>query len=72
MNGMLENLIRDEKITAVMATSLMNDAGYAYDVTKKLIQMGEILFAFGDYEMKLVERSIKLTDEEVEELIKEN
>ena len=40
VNGVLEALIREENITPLMATSLMNDATYAYDVTKNLVQMG--------------------------------
>ncbi|MEJ1334428.1 MAG: hypothetical protein RPU37_00065 [Candidatus Sedimenticola sp. (ex Thyasira tokunagai)] len=44
VNGMLEALIREEKITPLMATSLMNDSAYAYDVTGNLVQMGEVLF----------------------------
>jgi phosphate:Na+ symporter len=43
-NGTLEHLIREEKITPEMATSLMNDATYAYDVTKNLVQIGGLLF----------------------------
>ena len=35
-----------------MATSLMNDATYAYDVAKNLVQMGEVLFATGDTALK--------------------
>ncbi|HXK56261.1 MAG TPA: Na/Pi symporter, partial [Gammaproteobacteria bacterium] len=44
-NGILEVLIRENRITAQMATSLMNDSAYAYDVAKNLVQMGEVLFA---------------------------
>lgn len=71
VNGMLESLIRDEKISAQMATSLMNDANYAYDVTKNLIQMGEVLFATSDLDMKLAERDIALTDDELADILNE-
>ena len=67
-NGVLEELIRDNKITATMATSLMNDATYAYDVAKNLVQMGEVLFATGDASMREVERELALTEDEIEEL----
>ncbi|MCP5315625.1 MAG: Na/Pi symporter [Chromatiaceae bacterium] len=67
-NGVLEELIRDNKITAPMATSLMNDATYAYDVAKNLVQMGEVLFATGDASMREVERELALTEDEIEEL----
>jgi phosphate:Na+ symporter len=69
-NGTLESLIRQNKITPAMATSLMNDAAYAYDVAKNLIQMGEVLFASGDIEMKQAERDVALTEEEIEEVRK--
>jgi phosphate:Na+ symporter len=69
LNGVLERLIREEKITAEMATSLMNDASYAYHVTKNLVQMGEALYATGDLVMKQVEREISLTKEEIAELL---
>jgi phosphate:Na+ symporter len=69
VNGMLEKLIRDKKITANMATSLMNDATYATDVAKNLIQMGETLFAIGDYDLKEAERTIALTDTELKDIL---
>ena len=59
-NGMLESLIRDKKITAAMATSLMNDSAYAYDVAKNLVQLGEVLFAKGDLALRHAEQAIAL------------
>lgn len=44
-NGTLDNLIREGLITNEMATSLMNDSAYAYDISKNLIAMAEIIFA---------------------------
>ena len=52
-----------------MATSLMNDSAYAYDVTKNLIQMGEVLFASGDQIMKEAERAIALDEDELMEIM---
>lgn len=69
VNGKLEGLIRENKITALMATSLMNDAAYAYDVTKNLVQMGEVLFASGTQTMKDAERSIALDDDDMDEVM---
>ncbi|MBL3590848.1 MAG: Na/Pi cotransporter family protein [gamma proteobacterium endosymbiont of Lamellibrachia anaximandri] len=69
VNGTLESLIRDENITPHMATSLMNDAAYAYDVTKNLVQMGEVLFATGMQSMKEAERLIALDDEDIAEVL---
>jgi phosphate:Na+ symporter len=68
-NGILEVLIRENSITAEMATSLMNDSAYAYDVAKNLVQMGEVLFATGDQALKEAERSIVLDPDEVDEVM---
>jgi phosphate:Na+ symporter len=67
-NGTLESLIRREKITPAMATSLMNDATYAYDVAKNLVQMGEVLFAAGDVVLKQAGREVALSEEELAEV----
>ena len=43
-NGSLDNLIRQELIPNEIATSLMNDSTYAYDISQNLIAMAEVLF----------------------------
>jgi phosphate:Na+ symporter len=43
-NGTLDNLIRRSLITNEMATSLMNDSVYAYNISQNLIKMVEIIF----------------------------
>jgi len=67
-NGVLESLIRDNRITPAMATSLMNDATYAYDVAKNLVQLGEVLFTTGGPAMKQAERDMALTEDEIDEV----
>jgi phosphate:Na+ symporter len=69
VNSDLDALIRENKITALMATSLMNDTAYAYDVTKNLVQMGEALFASGTQEMKEAERSLALDEDDLTEIM---
>jgi len=44
LNGTLDELIRDELVSQEMATSLMNDSTYVYDISKNLINMAEIIF----------------------------
>jgi len=44
-NGTLDGLIREQRITPDMATSLMNDSAYSYDIQNNLIDAAEILFA---------------------------
>jgi len=68
-NGQLEVLIRSSQITPLMATSLMNDSAYVYDVTKNLVQMAEALFATGDITTKKAERSIMLNEDDVDEIM---
>ena len=69
VNIIIESLIRENLISAEMATSLMNDAGYSYDVAKDLVQMGEILFATGESDLKKAERSLLLNEDETSEII---
>jgi len=47
-NGQLDKLIREKLITNEMATSLMNDSTYAYDIGKNLIEMAEVVFVGND------------------------
>ena len=43
-NGRIDNLIREDKIEASLATSLINDSGFAYDISKCLIEVATILW----------------------------
>ena len=43
-NGMLDKLIREQRINSDMATSLMNDSSYAYEIQRDLISAAEVLF----------------------------
>ncbi|MDD5372812.1 MAG: Na/Pi symporter [Sulfurimonas sp.] len=43
-NSRIDTLIRENKIDSKMATSLINDSSFAYDVTQKLIQVATILW----------------------------
>ena len=70
-NGILEVLIRENRITAPMATSLMNDSAYAYDVAKNLVQMGEVLFASHDQEARDVAQELALDDDDAEQVAME-
>ena len=67
-NGILEVLIRENRITPQMATSLMNDSAYAYDVAKNLVQMGEVLFSSHDPEQRDIDHELALSDEETEQM----
>ncbi len=43
-NALVANLIRTRKVTTTMATSLMTDKGYVYDICHGLIALGRLLF----------------------------
>lgn len=70
-NGTLDDLIRQDLITIEMATSLMNDSAYAYEISKKLIRMTEILFIKVDDEIKSLNEELLLNDKEMDTLIQE-
>ncbi|MBJ6368106.1 Na/Pi cotransporter family protein [Snuella sp. CAU 1569] len=44
VDGTLDKLIRDNKISSVMATSLANDSDIVADISKKLIETAELLY----------------------------
>jgi len=68
----LDHLVRKDLISAQMATSLINDSGYAYHVTKNLVKMGEVLFSSGDSGIRSAERSLALDADEMEQLFAES
>ena len=43
-NGRIDTLIRANKIDSKMATSVINDSAYAYDISKKLIRVATTLW----------------------------
>ena len=69
LNETMHKLIRKDKITSEMATSLMNDATYAYDVARNLVQMGRTLFIQGDSGLREAERSIMLDKDDADEIL---
>lgn len=44
-NGTLDRLIRDKRISAENATSLMNDSSYTHDIATNLLDMANVLFS---------------------------
>jgi len=68
LNRRLEELIRDQKISPRQATSLMNDNTYAYEATKKLVEMAFVLFPTGDIGLRATERELALSIDELDEI----
>ncbi|RRS30198.1 MAG: hypothetical protein P794_08245 [Epsilonproteobacteria bacterium (ex Lamellibrachia satsuma)] len=68
-NGILDTLIRKGLITNQMATSLMNDSDYAYNISKYLIAMAEILFIDINSDLKKLKDDMVMNEEEAASLI---
>ncbi len=67
-NGKLDNLIRNRLISNEMATSLMNDSNYAYNISTNLIAMAEIIYVTNNSEMLIEEEEVKeILDQKDEE-----
>jgi len=67
----VEALIQHRAITPQMATSLMTDSEYAYDVCRGLVAMAKMLFTGQDAAGQLIEQSLALSDEEMAAIIRE-
>ncbi len=65
----LDEVLRRNEISPHVATSIIKDSSYAYDVTKDLVKTGERLFSSGDAGVRSAERSLALDLDEVESLL---
>ena len=68
-NGTLDELIRNKNITNQMATSLMNDSVYLYNIRNNLCNMAETLFVQISGELKHIEDEMHITQSEIEEIL---
>ena len=64
-NGKLDELIRSNKITSKMATSLMNDSSYAYNIAQNLKEMAKVLYVKD--ELKLEEEELTSSQKSIKE-----
>ncbi len=71
-NGMLEKLIRNQQINANMATSLMNDNSYAYNIAKNLIFTASNLFGSHDPDAQDADNSLSLDENEMQTLLQKD
>lgn len=67
--GWLDRLIREHRISAPMAVSLMNDSAYYQDICKNLIHMGGILFISPNQNDEAAENSVALDEAEIKEVV---
>ena len=70
-NGTLDNLIRNNLVTNEMATSLMNDSAYAYNISKHFIAMAEVIFIDASSDIKDIAEELMISDEDVDLILKE-
>jgi len=70
-NGTLDNLIRNNLITNEMATSLMNDSAYAYNISKHFIAMAEVIFIDATGDIKNIGEDMVISDDDVDLILNE-
>jgi len=68
-NGKLDELIRNRFITNQMATSLMNDSVYVYNIRNKLCNMAEVLFIEANSDLAHLQEEVQITQSEVETIL---
>jgi phosphate:Na+ symporter len=68
VTGALDSLIREGRINAIMASSLMNDLAFARNVVWQLADMGKALYGAKDVSYKEAEEIIVLTEDDVDEM----
>ncbi|WP_290704748.1 Na/Pi symporter [Amphritea sp.] len=69
--GRLDRLIREHRISAPMAISLMNDSAYYQEICRNLIHMGGMLFTSSDQRDEEAENSVALDEVEIKEVVDE-
>jgi phosphate:Na+ symporter len=65
-DGKLDELVRGNRISAMEATSLIKDYRYAYRICKRLIELGQTVFALHDSGLRDAQRSLALDEDEIE------
>jgi phosphate:Na+ symporter len=68
-NGTLDNLIRKGLITNEMATSLMNDSVYAYNISKDFMEMANIIFLQSGENMINIGDDMSINDDDINSLL---
>lgn len=70
-NGTLDELIRNRLITNEMATSLMNDSTYAYNISKNLVAMAEAIFIPKTSDIKNIDNHMIVNEEDIKTMMDE-
>ena len=69
VNQSVDDLLREQRITPLMATSLLNDNSYAQDVSSKLLDSAQAMLASHDMLVAEAEEEIMLDRNEIEKLV---
>jgi phosphate:Na+ symporter len=69
VNTVLTDLIHKQKISAYMATSLMNDSAYTYAIGNSVINLAQSLFGKGERTQKDAELKLILDEADIDEVI---
>ena len=72
MNSTLDDLIRKKFITAKLATSLMNDSSYSYDIGQNLVEMAKILLTTRHPDERDVMQELALDEKDIANLLEDN
>ena len=68
-NGTLDNLIRNSLITNEMATSLMNDSSYAYEINRHFIAMAEIIFIDDSSDLANIREEMLMDEDDAKSIL---
>lgn len=68
-NGTLDNLIRHGLIPNEIATSLMNDSTYVYEISQNLIAMAEVLFLNAFVDENDMSKMLIIDDDDMDEFL---
>ncbi|WP_274689414.1 Na/Pi cotransporter family protein [Spartinivicinus poritis] len=69
-NGVLEELIRNEAIDPFIASSLLNDNSYVYDICRHLVEGAVVAMSQGAEELIILKQEIELDRSELQEILK--
>ncbi len=67
-NKAINEMIHEDYITAEMATSLMNDKAYVYNISQSLINMGQTLFIKHNKDLSSAEKALQLDHTEIKDI----
>lgn len=68
----IEALIREHSISPAMATSLMTDAEYTFDICRNLVNMSKLMFSTSGSSTLYTGGGVELDKEEIAEILQQD